>query len=67
MGSKNLQNKEEAVPGIRNDDIGENGVGVTATGTDDAHDRHLLPDNGAVLKSPDLSPVIGMDTAVSFG
>ena len=66
MGSKNLQNKEEAVPGIRNDDIGENGVGMSAAGTPDTHDCHFLPDNRAVLKSPDLSPVIGMDMAVPF-
>ena len=67
MGGEDLQDKEDAISGIRDDDIGKDGVGMAAAGTDDAHDRHLLPDNGAVLKNTDLSPVIGMDTAVAFG
>lgn len=63
MVSQDTEDEEGAVPGIRDDDIRQDGMGVSAAVTDDTHDPDFFPDEGSIPEFPNASIVITMDMA----
>ena len=60
---KDMEDKDGSIPGVRDDDIRQDGVSVPAAVTFDPHDTDFLPADTIILEIPDASPVIGVDMA----
>ncbi len=67
MISQNTEDKEETVLGVRNNDIRQDGMGVSAAAASDTHDGHFFPDNRVIPVFSDISFVISKDSAVAAG
>lgn len=67
MVGQDPENEEGAIPGIRNDDIRQDGMGALAAVTNDTHDPDLLPHDGTVPELLDAPLVITVDMAFSCG
>lgn len=63
MVGQDTENEEGAKPGIRNDDIGQDGMGVAAAVTDDTHDPDFFPDEGPIPEFSNAPIVITMGMA----
>ena len=64
--SHGTEDEEQAIGGVGNNEVGEDGVGVAA-GTDEAQDAEAVADRGAVHEIEEGAVIIGMDTAGAFG
>ena len=62
---QDTEDKEQAVAGVRDDEIGKDGVGMAA-GTDQAQDAEAVADRGTAYKINQGTAVAGMDPAGTF-
>ena len=62
---ENAQDKEQAVAGVRDDDIGKNGMCMVTAVTEDPEDAEIRFFLSAGLEVDDGSAVVVMDVAVS--
>lgn len=63
--SKDAENEEEAIPGIRNDEIRKDGVGMPA-GADKTQDADFVPDGRTIYEINQGTLVIGVDLTGTF-
>ena len=64
--SEDAQGKEQTVAGVRDDDIGKDGMCMVTAVTEDPEDAEIRFFLCAGPKVDDGSAVVGMDVAVSF-
>ena len=60
---QDTEQEEQAVAGVGDDEIREDGMGMAAV-TDEAHDAEAVADWGAAHEIDQGTVIIGMDTAV---
>ena len=63
--SKDAENEKEAISGIRNDEVGKDGVGMPA-GADKTQDADFMPDGRTIYEINKGTLVIGVDLAGTF-
>lgn len=64
VAGQGVDDEKDAVTGIGDDDIREDGVGVSTAGAPDTHDVYFFPDDSAVPEFSDAAFIITMDPAV---
>lgn len=67
MVGQDMENEDGAVPVIRDDDIRQDGMGVTTAVTDDTHDPDCFPSGSTVPELTNAPFVITMDMAFPGG
>jgi hypothetical protein len=67
MHAQNLKDKQQTVSGIRDDDIGKNGMGATAALTADPEDAQIRFFPVSTPEVGNRSSVVGMNAAVAAG
>ena len=60
--SQDTEDEEQAVAGVGDDEIREDGMGMAA-GTDEAHDAEVVADRGTTYEVHQGAAIVGMDTA----
>lgn len=62
---EDAQDEEQAIAGVWDDQVREDGMGMTA-GTDDTEDTKIMSDNGSGRKVNEGPAVVSMDAAGAF-
>lgn len=62
---QDTEDEEQAITGVGNDKVGENGMGMAA-GADQAEDAEIVADNGTVYKIGQGTAIVSMDPAGAF-
>lgn len=61
--SKDAKNEEQAIAGIRNDNVWQNSMCMLAVVTEYTHDAEVILDQVTIAKFDDISAVVVMDMA----
>ena len=61
--SKDAKNEEQAIAGIRNDNVWQNSMCMLAVVTEYTHDAEVILDQVTIAKVDDISAVVVMDMA----
>ena len=61
--SKDAKNEEQAIAGIRNDNVWQNSMRMLAVVTEYTHDAEVILDQVTIAKVDDISAVVVMDMA----
>ena len=61
--SKDAKNEEQAIAGIRNDNVRKNSMCMLAVVTEYTHDAEVILDQVTIAKVDDISAVVVMDMA----
>ena len=64
--SKDAKNEEQAIAGIRNDNVWQNSMCMLATVAEYAHDAEIIFDQVTIAKVDDISAVVVMDVTCTL-